>query len=119
MVRANPSMLGQVIRKLIENAVKFTDQGSVLTTLDTSIRNKRHYGVLKVSDTGIGINDQFLPQIFDEFIQESRGFERKYEGVGLGLTIAKKILGLMDGFIEVESVKGKGSVFSIYIPLDT
>ncbi|MDI6402301.1 ATP-binding protein [Balneolaceae bacterium ANBcel3] len=117
LVWADPKMSGQVLRKLIENAIKFTDKGSALVEADIEEKEKGRYGVIRVSDTGIGIKEAFLPFIFDEFKQESDGIARKYEGVGLGLTIAKKMTDLMDGFIEVESEKGKGSVFSLYLPL--
>jgi signal transduction histidine kinase len=74
--------------------------------------------VLVVSDTGIGISDEFLDRVFDEFRQESEGLTRAHEGSGLGLTITQRLVELMDGAIEAESTKGEGSTFTVRLPLD-
>lgn len=116
-ILGDPRMTGQVLRKLIGNAIKFTDNGSVLIEVNTAMKNNNPYGVVRIKDTGIGIDKEFQPYIFDEFTQESWGMTRKFEGVGLGLTIAQKMTHLMNGIIEAESEKGKGSVFSVYLPL--
>ncbi len=110
-------MTSQVMRKLLDNAIKFTKEGSVMVELDKSTKEDKEYAVIRVIDTGIGIKKSFLPHVFDEFKQESWGLARKYEGVGLGLTIAKKMTHLMHGEVEVESEKDKGSVFTVYLPL--
>ncbi|MDE2996273.1 MAG: ATP-binding protein, partial [Bacteroidota bacterium] len=68
------------------------------------------------ADTGRGISPDFLPFLFDEFSQESIGASRSHEGTGLGLTIVKGLVDLLDGRIEVESTVGEGSVFRVYIP---
>lgn len=116
-ILGDPRMTGQVLRKLIGNAIKFTDNGSVLIEVNTAMKNNNPYGVVRIKDTGIGIDKEFQPYLFDEFTQESWGMTRKFEGVGLGLTIAQKMTNLMNGIIEAESEKGKGSVFSVYLPL--
>ena len=111
-------MTGHIMRKVIGNAIKFTEEGSVIVEVDTDVKKNRKYGVIRVTDTGVGISPSFLPYIYDEFQQESSGMSRKFEGVGLGLTIAQKMVHLMNGTIEAESEKNKGSVFSIYLPLN-
>ena len=72
---------------------------------------------LKVADSGIGITDDVRTKIFDAFAQGNIGTKRKYEGTGLGLTISKRLIDLMDGSINVESSPGNGSVFWVNIPL--
>ena len=68
-------------------------------------------------DTGIGIEESFVPLLFDEFEQESSGLSRSYEGSGLGLSITARLVKLMDGTIHVESQKGQGSVFTVSFPM--
>ena len=68
-------------------------------------------------DTGIGIDESFIPLLFDEFKQESTGLARSHEGNGLGLAITARLVDLMDGEIEVQSEKGTGSVFTVSFPL--
>ena len=104
--------LDQVLRNLLENAVKFTEEGHVAATVQL---HNEHVEVA-VSDTGIGIDEAFLPQIFDDFKQESRGMSRTYEGSGLGLAISQRLVELMDGAISVESTKGEGSTFTVLLP---
>ncbi|MEJ2616791.1 MAG: ATP-binding protein, partial [Ignavibacteriaceae bacterium] len=74
--------------------------------------------VIKVSDTGIGIPEESQKLIFDEFRQASEGLNRKFEGSGLGLTITKKYIKLLQGTISVKSKPGAGSEFSVKIPVD-
>jgi CheY-like chemotaxis protein len=71
---------------------------------------------IKVKDTGIGMDDAFLDHLFDEFRQESTGLQRTHEGTGLGLAITKRLVDLLNGHIEVESQKGVGSCFTVYLP---
>ncbi len=116
-IMADSRMVNQILRKIIDNALKFTPEGGVTVEVDTGWKGSRKYGIVRVSDSGIGIDESFLPHIFDEFKQESQGLGRKYEGVGLGLTIAKKVATLLEGNIEVQTEKGKGTVFSIWLPM--
>ena len=71
----------QIISHLVDNALKFTEQGSVNISINSNEEGKV---VLNIVDTGIGISDKFLPQIFEPFLQEDQGYSRKYEGNGLG-----------------------------------
>ncbi|MCP5495371.1 MAG: PAS domain-containing protein [Leptospiraceae bacterium] len=110
--------LKQVLINLIGNAIKFTDNGFV--KLSVSVKNKKfttkiYELFMSIQDTGIGIplNEQKI--IFDAFIQKSNQNEIKYGGTGLGLTICKRLVNLMDGEIDLESAPGRGSTFFIHI----
>jgi len=72
--------------------------------------------ILQVSDTGVGIDEAFLPHLFEEFKQESSGLNRSHEGSGLGLSITARLVNMMEGTIEVESEKGEGTTFTVAFP---
>jgi PAS domain S-box-containing protein len=109
-------MFEQVINNLINNAVKFTDKGGITVQVMKGVIDSINCSIIKVKDTGIGIEKENQNKIFEEFRQASEGISRKYEGTGLGLTITKKSLELMNGRISVESQPGVGSVFTISFP---
>jgi len=109
-------MLTQAVNKVLENALKFTDTGSISISLDVSVQDVGSFVLIKVADTGIGIDPGMREQIFNEFRQASEGVARRFEGSGLGLPIARKIINLFHGAISVESELGKGSVFTIKLP---
>ncbi len=109
---ADPDCLHRVCVNLIGNAIKFTKEGEVVAEIDV----EPDAAVLRVRDTGIGISEDFLPYLFDNFKQESTGMERSHEGTGLGLSITKRLVELMGGTIEVESTKGIGSTFTVRLP---
>lgn len=69
-----------------------------------------------MKDTGIGISEEFLPFVFDEFRQESQGMDRNFEGSGLGLTVTKHLVSLMGGEVDVTSKQGEGSTFRVRLP---
>ena len=104
----------QVLINLIGNAIKFTQSGKV--ELSVSF-NQEKMLLFSVSDTGIGISEENKKIIFEEFRQIDGTTSKKYGGTGLGLTISKKILDLIDGKIWVSSIEGEGSVFSFTIPI--
>ena len=105
--------LQQVLNNLLSNAIKFTpEQGSV----SLSIRTSGGEVIFAVSDTGIGIPASKLESIFEAFQQADGTTSRKYGGTGLGLTICRELATLLGGRIEVDSVEGKGSTFSLIIP---
>ena len=113
---SDAGMLQQVVNNIIGNAIKFTDKGHVAIRIaaDDAIINTC---CITVTDTGIGISEEFIPKIFNPFEQESSGRARQYEGSGLGLSIAKRYIELMGGDIRVHSTKGKGTSFQIVLPL--
>jgi PAS domain S-box-containing protein len=104
--------LRRILRHLLDNAVKFTLEGEV--TLNYYYENREL--VFSIRDTGIGINKSNIERIFEEFSQEVSGHHRPFEGLGLGLSLAKQVLDRMGGKITVFSEKGIGSVFTFTIP---
>lgn len=111
-VIADSRRVEQVLLNLLSNAIKFTDKGSVrvrCTTEEAMVR-------ISVTDTGIGIQKEFLERLFKPFTQIETGLARKYEGTGLGLSISRRLVNLMGGEITVESEPGRGSTFSFTLP---
>jgi PAS domain S-box-containing protein len=104
--------LKRVLNHLMDNAVKFTLDGSI----EFSYMRDNDKIVFKIKDTGIGINKENLGRIFEEFSQEVDGHHRPFEGLGIGLTLAKEVVERMGGKIYVQSEKGIGSEFSFSIP---
>jgi signal transduction histidine kinase/CheY-like chemotaxis protein len=108
--------LKQILFNVISNAIKFTDEGSVLVIAGSEKINNFARIKIIVEDTGIGIHKNQLDKIFDEFNQLDYYLTKKIKGTGLGLTITKKLLDLLQGNIRVESEPGRGSRFIITIP---
>jgi PAS domain S-box-containing protein len=104
--------LKRVLNHLLDNAVKFTLDGSI----EFSYYRENADIIFKIKDTGIGINKENLDHIFEEFRQEFDGHHRPFEGLGIGLTLAKEVVERMGGKINVESEKGIGSEFRFSIP---
>lgn len=117
-VIGDPTRVEQILLNLIGNAVKFTNKGSVLITLkqlqETADTSEIYF---EVRDTGIGIVSNKINTVFGAFSQAKSDTSRIYGGTGLGLTIVKKLVGLLNGSIKVESTFGEGSVFKITLPL--
>lgn len=110
---SDETMLYQVITNIVGNAIKFTDKGEV--TISTALRDGTSV-CIAVKDTGIGISEEFMPRIFNSFEQESVGRSRSHEGSGLGLSISKKYIELLEGEILIRSAKKAGSTFEIILP---
>lgn len=121
-VSADVSALRKILWNLVDNAVKFTEAGGI------NVRVSMHEACdcsseaagcveIVVQDSGIGIDERFIPQLFDEFLQESGGESRSHNGTGLGLTIVGGLVELIGGEIEVESEKRVGSTFTVRIPV--
>jgi signal transduction histidine kinase len=113
-LKTDRDKLKQAVLNLLSNAAKFTEKGEI------KVAAWRDDGMLKltVSDTGIGMKQEALALIFDEFRQADMSSTRKYGGTGLGLAIVKKFINLMGGDIVVESEVGKGSKFTITMPME-
>ena len=109
----------EILSNLISNAIKYTPEGGkVLIDVQELPYNKEGYTLIqtKVSDTGIGMSEEFLPSLFELFTRERNTTLSKIPGTGLGIAIVKNLVDLMNGSIEVESELGKGSTFTITIP---
>ncbi|GIV58276.1 MAG: hypothetical protein KatS3mg042_1189 [Rhodothermaceae bacterium] len=104
--------LNLILFHLLSNAIKFTEQGGIFL----EVRSDDRWVHFIIRDTGIGIDPAFLPHLFEPFRQASTGETRRYRGNGVGLTIVKKMVDLMQGEITVTSVPGQGSVFTVRFP---
>jgi PAS domain S-box-containing protein len=100
----------QIITQLLDNAVKFTDKGTIEFTLD---KNKFSELTLKIRDTGIGISEEYLPNMYQVFSQEQQGYTRKYDGNGLGLALVKKYCEINNAEIFCTSQKNLGTEFVV------
>jgi signal transduction histidine kinase len=110
----DPGRLKQMTVNLISNAIKFTDVGEVRITVK---RDGEDQWLISVSDTGIGIPPHAQEYIFDKFRQIDGQSTRKHGGSGLGLAIVRNLAMVMGGGVRVNSVVGKGSTFSVLLPL--
>ena len=119
-VVTDPLRLNQILVNTVGNAVKFTREGGLvtmrLTECDGAPRGFGSYAI-SVSDTGCGMTPEFLDRIFLPFERDGLGYTNKTEGTGLGMSITKSLVDLMGGEIEVESALGRGSTFTITLPL--
>ncbi len=113
-VCVDPSALQRILQNLIGNAIKFTETGHVRVRVEEAGETV----CIAVEDTGVGIGRNFAEKAFDAFEQESTGPSRSFEGSGLGLTVVKRLVTLMSGTIEVDSVEGKGTTFTVHLPAD-
>lgn len=118
-VKGDPTRLGQIITNLVGNALKFTEEGEIVVRVRRlKTEGKIEWIKVEVTDTGIGIPEEKLEHIFDQFTQAQSDTTRKYGGTGLGLAISKKLLELMGSEIKVMSRVGVGTTFYFNIPLE-
>ncbi len=113
LVALDDAAFARVLHNLVGNALKFTEQGSVTV----AVAEDAGRAVVRVIDTGISIDAEFLPRLFGEFEQESAGLERTHEGAGLGLAISRQLVERMGGTLTAESEKGGGTTFTMTFPL--
>ncbi len=126
-VLSDEQRVGQILKNLLSNAFKFTHRGAVRLSIGTppvaaafsgeALRSAAEVIELSVSDTGIGIPEDKLRHIFEAFQQADGTTSRKYGGTGLGLSISREIAQLLGGEIQAESAPGRGSRFTLYLPL--
>jgi len=114
LIKSDPKIIREILNNLVNNAVKYTEKGSVLIEVKRNVLTNEI--MLRVKDTGIGIPKDKLDIIFEEFRQASEGLARNFEGTGLGLSITKKFVQLLGGKIFVESQVGIGSTFTVVLP---
>ncbi|MDY6972247.1 MAG: ATP-binding protein [Thermodesulfobacteriota bacterium] len=113
VARINPPLLEQALVNLIDNAIKYSDSGR---TINVDAARTEAEIVISVRDRGCGIGKEHLPRLFERFYRVDRARSRKLGGTGLGLAIVKHITQAHRGHIDVESIPGKGSIFSIHLP---
>ena len=117
-VHSDPTRLRQIILNLLSNACKFTEHGRVSLSVSRSRSNGGEFLAARVADTGIGMTEEQLAKLFQEFSQADSSTTRKYGGTGLGLAISDRLCRIMGGTIEVESKVGVGTTFSMRLPVD-
>ena len=111
---ADPKRLRQALINVVGNAIKFTESGGIHISSEQDESHVR----ITVRDTGCGISAEDFEQIFDQFVQVDASVTRRNSGTGLGLAITREIIALHGGTIDVESNLGRGSTFTISIPID-
>ena len=120
-VLADAVRIREVLVNILGNAVKFTEDGGSIS-FGASYHpgeDDRHIMVrYRIIDTGVGMSEEFVEHIFDEFSQEDNGARTQYKGTGLGMAITKRYVDLMGGSISVESKKGEGSTFTVELPME-
>ena len=120
-VLVDPVRLRDVLVNILSNAVKFTPDGGTIT-FEARCQEKGGDGYInmhyRISDTGIGMSEEFTKEVFEEFAQEDSGVRTQYHGVGLGMAIVKKYVDMMGGTISVQSKKHGGTTFTVDIPLE-
>jgi len=110
---ADQRRVKQILFNLLGNAVKFTPQGGKVTL---TVSRDNDTALFQIEDTGIGIPERQKPLLFQKFQQLDTSYQRQYEGTGLGLALTKQLVELHNGRIEVESVVGRGSIFTVWLP---
>lgn len=119
-VKGDPFRISQMLNNLLSNAFKYSDKGASVRLEVRELESQNHSNYqFKVTDTGIGMSKEFVEHIFDPYARETHFSAKATLGSGLGMTIVKKLVQQMGGEIEVESVLGQGSRFTLMIPLET
>jgi signal transduction histidine kinase len=118
-INADPLRLGQILNNLVSNAVKFTEEGAITLRAfaDGDGQGEAGWVHIQVEDTGIGISEEDQTLIFERFRQADSSFTRRGEGTGLGLSITRHLAHLHGGEVEVRSQLGKGSTFTVHLPI--
>lgn len=115
-MEADPTRLDQVLTNLLNNALKFTPSGGLIEVV---VQREANCVRLSVRDTGVGIEPELLPEIFEPFLQGSRSLDRSQGGLGIGLTLVRSLVGMHGGSVQAQSDgPGKGSEFVVLLPLD-
>ncbi len=119
-VSGDPFRVTQLLNNLLSNAFKFTEEGDTVSLELTQVENQEHakYKIV-VSDTGLGMSEEFLGKLFEPYARETRFTARKIVGTGLGMSIVKSLVDQMEGHISVESRLGEGTTFTLVLPFGT
>ncbi|NQU96899.1 MAG: PAS domain-containing sensor histidine kinase, partial [Chloroflexi bacterium] len=108
--------MGQIVTNLLSNACRYTPEGGRVTVRAKSVAGPPETIELSVTDTGIGIPEEYLGRVFDRFVRVESGYPRPSGSTGLGLSITRTLAELMGGSIRVESKEGVGSTFTVTLP---
>jgi PAS domain S-box-containing protein len=114
IIKTDEYCTAQALTNLIDNSIKYTDEGQI----DIKTHKKNNNIIVTINDTGVGISEEYLKRMFEPFTQESEGFTKKYQGIGLGLALTKRYLDIIKAQIDVKSKKGKGTKFTISFPIN-
>lgn len=117
-IKSDPLRIKQVLLNLIGNAIKFTKKGNVTIRVKQVKQSDSEYLIFSITDTGVGIEKEKLTEVFESFQQADSSTTRNFGGTGLGLSISKRLCQLLKGDINVTSVVGQGSEFTITIPIE-
>ncbi len=117
-IRADMTRLRQILLNLLSNACKFTESGEIQIKVNRQNSGEGEFFCLAISDTGIGISAGNLQKLFQSFNQADSSTTRQYGGTGLGLAISQRLCQMMGGIIKVQSDLGKGSTFTIFLPVN-
>ncbi|HJS28831.1 MAG TPA: GAF domain-containing protein, partial [Anaerolineales bacterium] len=117
-ITADPTKVRQILINLLSNATKFSEDGEIRLNVRRARKDTHDWAVFQVRDNGIGMTEKQLEYLFQPFIQGDISTTRKYGGTGLGLAITRGFCQLMAGWIEVKSLPGAGSTFTVWIPAD-
>ena len=117
IVSADQLRINQILVNLLGNSIKFTNKGFVSLSVETIISKNKEGVKIKVEDTGIGISEDRIDNIFELFVQADSTISQKFGGTGLGLAITKKLVELLDGWIDVKSKENDGATFEVFIPI--
>ncbi len=112
-IQGDAYSLSQAINHIIDNAFKYTEKGKVQLDCKTEIENV----IITISDTGTGISPDYLPLIFEPFSQEYQGYNRKYEGNGLGMALVKQYCSVNNSSITIRSEKWVGTIVKVSLPI--
>jgi signal transduction histidine kinase len=116
LVRATADGLGQIFVNLVGNAVKFTPPGGRVTV---TLAHEPSCAVITIADTGMGIPAEDIPHLWEEFFRAGNAKRSGIPGTGLGLSIAKRLVETFEGVISVQSTEGKGTTFTVTLPIAT
>ncbi|MBN8666300.1 MAG: response regulator [Chitinophagales bacterium] len=116
-LKGDPHRLKQILLNMLGNAIKFTEKGWIGIEASLHSDTPAHQEIkLKVTDTGVGMEKEFMANLFDKFSQEDKSVTRRYGGTGLGMSITKHLVELMGGYIEVHSLKNEGTTIVLQLP---
>ena len=110
------ALLMKALYELLINANKFTEKGTITVTISLQNKSNESYLCFEISDTGCGMTDETMKQIFHAFHQADSSMARAHDGLGLGLSLVEKMVKILKGNIEVKSEIGKGSTFTLQVP---